>query len=50
MFFHKLFFMHKWKLIDTVNIVDPDDGYGVGKKFYLQCEVCGNIKRKKAKY
>lgn len=36
---------HKWKIIQTIQLQN-EYGANVGKKYHLQCEVCGNIKRK----
>ena len=32
---------HKWKIIDQVN--RTTGGLAMGRKFYLQCEKCGDL-------
>jgi len=36
---------HKWKIIDERDFSDYD-GRRIGTSYYLQCEKCGNVKRK----
>jgi len=37
---------HKWKIIEITNLVDVMDRVK-GTRYYLQCEMCGNIKHTK---
>jgi hypothetical protein len=36
---------HKWKIIKTGDIINENGGC-IGKYYVLQCEHCGNIKKK----
>ena len=39
--------VHKWKIIDKFIVRCPSSGLATGTEYILQCENCGNIKRKK---
>jgi hypothetical protein len=49
MFIHKILFLHKWDMFQTVDVYGKDE-YGrvtempIYKKYHLQCEICGSIK------
>ena len=45
-FFIGNFHSHKWKIISQ-NPVANEYGEKIGWKYHLQCENCGNIKRKR---
>lgn len=42
--------VHKWKIVN-VNTLDYNGDFGSGTciRYTMQCEVCGNIKKKDAK-
>lgn len=35
---------HKWETIHVVALVSVEGDIPMRRKYYLQCEVCGNIK------
>lgn len=35
---------HRWVVIETVRVVEREDGPPTGTKYHLQCSVCGDIK------
>lgn len=37
---------HKWKILETSDIVEYDERTKIGRSFTLQCEKCGNLQRK----